>query len=607
MQGNPSKHIFHIQEDNTRVDGFTLTGKPIMIDNGNHSGIVINNNTFNMAGNGPDYHGITFTTTLSNSTFSNNTFNINDAIGVYGYYWNNLKIANNNFLNGNAGMHLDNLDNNGVNLTIEQNYFSGIEHMGVEYQSYGRNTILQDNWFEKPHLSSNFSDNNNSFAFSIVADKSTGTIARRNVIYAPERPDGVGVRIGFETGGDNTLVENNYVYGINQVLANTDGVGSTSCLARNNYYSNTLDGLVGRGLTQQNNGSQVDLNWLKNRGPAGRNTRFTDPGNPSGGKTSTSSTPTTATTSSVSSSPMIGQDSSADYLSNMNASSSTNGWGPFEKDKSNGENGSGDGRTITLNGQTYAKGLGVHANSDITYNINGQYSRFFSDVGVDDETGSAGSIVFQVYVDGAKVYDSGTMNSGTATKNINLDVTGKSTLRLVVNNNNDGSDHDHGDWANARLSRSSSAPTSTATANAWVGDLGWSSMTNAWGSAERNKSNGEMGSSDGRTITINGTTYAKGVGTNADSTITYNLAGKYKTFNSDVGVDDEVGNNGSVIFRVYADGVLKYDSGLMRGSDGARKLSVSIAGANELKLVVTNGGDGSAFDHADWAGAQLLV
>ena len=49
------------------------------------------------------------------------------------------------------------------------------------------------------------------------------------------------------------------------------------------------------------------------------------------------------------------------YLSNLTWTSAINGWGPAEKDESNGESLSGDGTTITLNGQTYTKGLGVHA------------------------------------------------------------------------------------------------------------------------------------------------------------------------------------------------------------------------------------------------------
>ena len=75
------------------------------------------------------------------------------------------------------------------------------------------------------------------------------------------------------------------------------------------------------------------------------------------------------------------------YVSDMTWTQATNGWGPVEKDMSNGESGAGDGRTITLNGVTYSKGLGVHAISDVRYAI-ANCTRFKASVGVDDEVGS---------------------------------------------------------------------------------------------------------------------------------------------------------------------------------------------------------------------------
>jgi hypothetical protein len=41
------------------------------------------------------------------------------------------------------------------------------------------------------------------------------------------------------------------------------------------------------------------------------------------------------------------------YLSDLTWDSATNGWGPVERDKSNGGLSAGDGRSITLNGVTY--------------------------------------------------------------------------------------------------------------------------------------------------------------------------------------------------------------------------------------------------------------
>jgi glucose/arabinose dehydrogenase len=139
------------------------------------------------------------------------------------------------------------------------------------------------------------------------------------------------------------------------------------------------------------------------------------------------------------------------YLSDLNWISATNGWGPVEKDRSNGEQGATDGRTITLNGVTYTKGLGVHAVSDVRFALNGAYKTFLSDIGLDDEVGGNGSVIFQVYADGALLYDSGTMLGSSATKQVNVDVTGKNELRLVVTIAGDNDWYDHADWANARL------------------------------------------------------------------------------------------------------------------------------------------------------------
>ena len=56
-----------------------------------------------------------------------------------------------------------------------------------------------------------------------------------------------------------------------------------------------------------------------------------------------------------------GGGSGGTYLSDLPWTSMINGWGPAERDRSNGELGASDGATLTLNGVTYAKGLGVHA------------------------------------------------------------------------------------------------------------------------------------------------------------------------------------------------------------------------------------------------------
>ena len=139
------------------------------------------------------------------------------------------------------------------------------------------------------------------------------------------------------------------------------------------------------------------------------------------------------------------------YLSDLAYTVTANGWGPAEKDMSNGEQAAGDGKPITLNGTVFAKGIGVHAASDIRYTMS-NCTAFTASVGVDDEVASTrGSVVFQVYLDGVVAYDSGTMTGASATKAVSVTTTGKSALRLVVAAGPGGVDYGHGDWADAKL------------------------------------------------------------------------------------------------------------------------------------------------------------
>jgi hypothetical protein len=352
---------------------------------------------------------------------------------------------------------------------------------------------------------------------------------------------------------------------------------------------------------------------------------------------------------------------------------------------------------MTLNGVTYAKGLGVHAASDIRYALGGACSAFMADIGVDDEVGANGRVMFQVFADGVQLYTSGLMSGSTATQTVNVNVAGKGELRLVVTDSGNGASYDHADWAGARLlcgpdttppsisavsanqitqsgatiiwttnepadtqveygtttaygqttalnpalaashskalvdlspgtlyhyrvrSRDAAANLTVSAdftfttlavlppgSTIYVSDLTPMSSANGWGPMERDRSNNGSAAGDGRVMTLNGVTYAKGLGVHAASDIRYALGGACSAFIADVGVDDEVGANGRVIFQVFADGVQLYTSGLMSGSTATKDINVSVAARSELRLVVTDGGDGVAYDHADWARARLI-
>jgi len=139
-----------------------------------------------------------------------------------------------------------------------------------------------------------------------------------------------------------------------------------------------------------------------------------------------------------------------------------NGFGPVERNTSNGENLAGDGHMISIGGISYPKGLGVHANSSVEFRIDDKCTAFTAYVGADDEV-TAASITFEVWVDGLRVYSSPSLvESGQPPTFVSVNVTCATSLRLVVTDGVvNGNTADHADWANAQISCSSAPDAGT--------------------------------------------------------------------------------------------------------------------------------------------------
>ncbi len=108
----------------------------------------------------------------------------------------------------------------------------------------------------------------------------------------------------------------------------------------------------------------------------------------------------------------------------------------------------------------------------------------------------------------------------------------------------------------------------------------------------------------GGDLCINGRRYKKGLGTHAVSEIIYRIGGVFSQFTATIGLDDSH-QGGSVVFLVIADEICIYQSGVIRSGDQAKKIKCNMRGVFELKLVVTDAGDGSHCDHANWCDARL--
>lgn len=128
-----------------------------------------------------------------------------------------------------------------------------------------------------------------------------------------------------------------------------------------------------------------------------------------------------------------------------------NGWGPVERDMSNGEQAAGDGGPITIGGQTYEHGLGVHAASVVDVYLAGSCTTFTADVGLDDETGNGGSVEFEVWADDERVWRSDVLTGGDTAVPVEADVAGAEVLSLRVTIGGDDNGLDHADWAAAEV------------------------------------------------------------------------------------------------------------------------------------------------------------
>ncbi|MEV8434682.1 sulfatase-like hydrolase/transferase [Streptomyces chartreusis] len=142
------------------------------------------------------------------------------------------------------------------------------------------------------------------------------------------------------------------------------------------------------------------------------------------------------------------------YLSDLDWASASNAWGPVERDASNGKQAAGDGTPISLAGTTYTKGLGVHARSEIIFNLGAKAKRLTAVVGLDDfsvSRSTAGGVRARVFGDGVPLFDSRPLTPATGPKQIDVDVTGVHALRLLVEDANNNGSYDHTSWANAKV------------------------------------------------------------------------------------------------------------------------------------------------------------
>ncbi len=132
-----------------------------------------------------------------------------------------------------------------------------------------------------------------------------------------------------------------------------------------------------------------------------------------------------------------------------------------------------------------------------------------------------------------------------------------------------------------------------------------------WGPLTAVQAKGEallFASAIGTPLKLGQTTHATGIGTHAVAHLEFPLNGQFARFTATVGVDAATSGKGSMVCKVYVDGVEQATSGPLTGFSPPRELRVDgLEAATRLTLRVEDGGDGNANDLADWVAAQLWL
>jgi alpha-galactosidase len=132
-----------------------------------------------------------------------------------------------------------------------------------------------------------------------------------------------------------------------------------------------------------------------------------------------------------------------------------------------------------------------------------------------------------------------------------------------------------------------------------LGRLELSQVVQGWGTPQRDRAVTEL------PLRIGGRAFERGLGSHAPGVLHVALDGRTVRFAAWVGIDDGAGERGSAAFQAYGDGRRLFDSGVLRGGQPPQRMELDLHGVRHLALVMTDGGDGADFDHADWADAAF--
>ncbi len=120
---------------------------------------------------------------------------------------------------------------------------------------------------------------------------------------------------------------------------------------------------------------------------------------------------------------------------------------PFQVDRSV------TGRPLRVGGESFDRGIGVHARSSLTFDLAGQYREFVTSYGMDDDSGPLADVAISILVDGVTKHERASLGRGTLVGPVRIDVSGAKRIELLVDFGRMGGIQDRFDWLEPAIIR----------------------------------------------------------------------------------------------------------------------------------------------------------
>ena len=116
------------------------------------------------------------------------------------------------------------------------------------------------------------------------------------------------------------------------------------------------------------------------------------------------------------------------------------------------------GERLQTGGEIYEKGIGMHPDAELTYQLEQAFTRLDGAVGIDDSAEEQGSVIFEVQVERGDAnwqtaFTSRLLRGGDPAEPFSIELKGVEAIRLKVSHAAEGDTLDRANWLDVRLLR----------------------------------------------------------------------------------------------------------------------------------------------------------